>query len=65
LPPALTLLFCLAYSVTLKMATIYSTETVEFQRATGRYIPEDNTLEGKLTFLSFFVDTKIIRVQCA
>jgi hypothetical protein len=44
LPPAFTLVSCSAYSSTLKMETIYSSEmSVEFQRTTRRYIPEDST----------------------
>jgi hypothetical protein len=44
-PPACTLVSCLAYSSTLKMEAICSSETsVDFQRTTWRYIPEDRTL---------------------
>jgi hypothetical protein len=40
-----TLVSCLAYSSTLKMAATCSSETsVDFQRITWRYIPEDRTL---------------------
>jgi hypothetical protein len=43
-PPAFTLVSCSAYSSTLKMETICSSETpVDFQRTTRRYIPEDGT----------------------
>jgi hypothetical protein len=39
--------FLLAYSLTLKMEAIYSSETsVDFQRTTRRYIPEVNTLHN-------------------
>jgi hypothetical protein len=42
---AFTLISCSAYSSTLKMEAICSSETsVEFQRITQRYIPEDSTL---------------------
>jgi hypothetical protein len=38
---------CLAYSSTLKMVAICSSETsVDFQRSTRRYIPEDSTLHN-------------------
>jgi hypothetical protein len=44
-PLAFTLVSCSAYS-TLKMEVICSSEmSVGFQRTTGRYIPEDNTLQ--------------------
>jgi hypothetical protein len=42
-----TLVSCSAYSSTLKMETICSSETsVDFQRVTRRYIPEDKTLHN-------------------
>jgi hypothetical protein len=45
--PTLTLVPCSAYSVTLKMEAIYSSETsVYFQRTTWCYIPEDRTLHN-------------------
>jgi hypothetical protein len=45
LPPAFTLVSCLVYSSTLKMEATYSSKTsVDFQRTTRRYIPEDRTL---------------------
>jgi hypothetical protein len=45
------LLCCSSYSSTLKMETIFSTETsVAFHRTTRRYIPEYNTLKRRLTF---------------
>jgi hypothetical protein len=45
LPPAFTLVFCSAY-LTLKMEAIYSSEkSVDFQRTTWYYIPEDSTLD--------------------
>jgi hypothetical protein len=45
LPYAFTVLSCSAYSSTLKMEAICSSETsVGFQRTTWRYIPEDSTL---------------------
>jgi hypothetical protein len=45
-PPAFTLLSCSVYSSTLKMEAICSSETsVDFQRNTQRYIPEDNALQ--------------------
>jgi hypothetical protein len=41
------LVFCLAYSSILKMEAVCSSETsVEFQRTTRRYIPEDRTLNN-------------------
>jgi hypothetical protein len=43
--PAFTLVSCSAYSSTLKMELIFSSETsVDFQRTTRHYIPENNTL---------------------
>jgi hypothetical protein len=43
LPPAFTLVYCLAYCSTLKMEAICSSETSgDFQRTTRRYIPEDS-----------------------
>jgi hypothetical protein len=45
LPPAFTLVSCLAYSSTLKIEAICSSETSDdTQRTTRRYIPEDGTL---------------------
>jgi hypothetical protein len=45
-PPDFTLVSCSAYSSTLKMEAICSSEaTVDFQR---RYIPEDSTLHGNI-----------------
>jgi hypothetical protein len=45
LPPAFTLVSCSAYSSTLKMEAICSSETsVDFQRTTRRYIPEDSNI---------------------
>jgi hypothetical protein len=47
LPPAFTLVSCLAYSSTLKVEAICSSETsVRFQRTTRRYIPGDSTLRN-------------------
>jgi hypothetical protein len=47
LPPAFTLVSCSAYSPTLKMEAICSSEmSVNFQRTTRRYIPEDSTLHN-------------------
>jgi hypothetical protein len=47
LPPAFTLVSCLAYSI-LKKEMICSSETsVNFQRTTQRYIPEDRTLRNQ------------------
>jgi hypothetical protein len=38
----------LAYSTTLKMEAIYSSETsVDFQQTTRRYIPEDRTIHNQ------------------
>jgi hypothetical protein len=43
--PAFTLVSCSAYSLTLEMEATYSSETsVDFQRNTQPYIPEDRTL---------------------
>jgi hypothetical protein len=45
LPPPFTLVSCVAYSSTLKMkATCFPETSVDFQRTTRRYIPEDRTL---------------------
>jgi hypothetical protein len=39
------LVYCLTYSLTLKMEATYSSETsTNFQRTTRRYIPEDKNL---------------------
>jgi hypothetical protein len=47
LPPAFTLVSCLAYTLTLKMEATCSLETsVDFQRTTWCYIPEDSTLHN-------------------
>jgi hypothetical protein len=46
LPPAFTLVSCSAYSSTPKMEAICSSETVDFQWITQRYIPEDSTLHN-------------------
>jgi hypothetical protein len=49
LPPAFTLVSCSAYSSTLKMEAIWSSETtVDFQRTTRRYISEDITLHNPM-----------------
>jgi hypothetical protein len=46
-PPAFTLVSCSAYSSTLKIEAICSSETsVDFQQTTRRYIPEDSTLHN-------------------
>jgi hypothetical protein len=46
LPPAFILVSCSTYTSTLKIEAICSNETsVEFQRTTRRYIPEDSTLQ--------------------
>jgi hypothetical protein len=43
---AFTLVSCSAYASTLNMEAICSSETsVDFQRTTRRYIPEDSTLQ--------------------
>jgi hypothetical protein len=48
LPPAFMLVSCLAYSLTLKMEAIYSSEmSVDFQWTTQHYIPEDSTLRPR------------------
>jgi hypothetical protein len=50
LTPAFTPVSCSAYSLTLKMEKICSSETsVHFQRTTRRYIPEDSAF-GALLF---------------
>jgi hypothetical protein len=47
LPPAFTLVSCLAYPSIIKMEATCSAETaVDFQRTTRRYISEDRTLQG-------------------
>jgi hypothetical protein len=44
LPPAFTLVSCSAYFLTLKMEATCSSETsVDFQRTTRRFIPDDTT----------------------
>jgi hypothetical protein len=53
LPPAFMLVSCMAYSSTLKIEVICSSETsVDFQRTTRRYIPEGSTLH--YTFCSIY-----------
>jgi hypothetical protein len=45
------LVTCSTYSLTLKMEATYSSETsVDFQRITQRYIPEDRTMQGVLNW---------------
>jgi hypothetical protein len=47
LPPAFMLVCCSAYSWTLNMEAIFSSETsVDFERTTRRYIPEVSTLHN-------------------
>jgi hypothetical protein len=46
LPQAFTLVSCLAYSSTMKMEAMCSSETVDFQRIAWRHIPEDSTLHN-------------------
>jgi hypothetical protein len=47
LQPAFTLVSCSAFSFTLKMEVICSSETsIDTQRTTGRYIPEGGTLHN-------------------
>jgi hypothetical protein len=47
LPPAFTLVTCLAYFLILKMEVICSSKTsIDTQRTTRRYIPEDGTLQN-------------------
>jgi hypothetical protein len=42
------LLICLAYSSTLQMESMYSSETlVDFERSTWCYIPEDRNLSNQ------------------
>jgi hypothetical protein len=51
LPPVFTLVSCSAYSSTLKMEVICSSETlVDFLRTTRRYIPEDSSLQSRSWF---------------
>jgi hypothetical protein len=46
-PPAFTLVSCSAYSSTLKMEAIFSSETsAETRRTTRRHIPEDDSLHN-------------------
>jgi hypothetical protein len=55
LPPAFTLVYCSAYSSTLKMEAICSSETsVDFQRTTRRCVPEDSNLLLSYLFPSIF-----------
>jgi hypothetical protein len=44
LSPAFTLLSCLTYSSTLEMEAACSETSIDFQRTTCRYTPEDRTL---------------------
>jgi hypothetical protein len=61
LPPAFTLGSCSAYSSTLKMEAICSSETsVHFQRTIQRYIPENSTLQSQVQFIAF---TKYLEIQ--
>jgi hypothetical protein len=56
LPPAFTLVSCLAYSSTLKIEETWSSETsVDFQRTTWRYIREDGTLQVKSQFHNILI----------
>jgi hypothetical protein len=53
MPPAFTLVSCLAYYSTLKMDVICSSEkSVDFQWTTWQYIPEDSTHEEMFSFLN-------------
>jgi hypothetical protein len=48
---AFTMVYCLAYSWTLKMEAICSSETsVGFQRTTQLYVPEDSALQVYMPF---------------
>jgi hypothetical protein len=50
------LVYCLAYSSTLKMEAICSSETsVYFHRTTRRYMPEDRTLPLKSSQILFLL----------
>jgi hypothetical protein len=66
LATCLTLLYRLTYSSTVKMEAICSSETsVDFQRTTRRYIPEDRTLhvtysQITVTVNFFFITTLMI-----
>jgi hypothetical protein len=52
--PAFMLVSCLAYSSTLKMEAICSSDTsVDFQQFTRRYIPEDSTLYTHVACIGF------------
>jgi hypothetical protein len=61
MPPAFTLISCLACSSTLEREVTWSSETlVDFQRTTLHYIPEDRTLhnhrcENLKSYLSVYV----------
>jgi hypothetical protein len=48
LPPAFTLVSCSNYSSTLKMETCSSETSIEFQKATRHYIPEDMNLHERM-----------------
>jgi hypothetical protein len=68
LPPAFTLSSCSAYSPIVKMEATFSSETsVDIQRTTRRYIPEDRILHNHRckNFKSyiFLLDMKIYWVQ--
>jgi hypothetical protein len=59
-----TLVSCSAYSSTLKMEAICSSETsVVFQRSTRLYIPEDSTLQTKICSANIFL-LRIIPTLC-
>jgi hypothetical protein len=58
------LVSCLAYTSTLKMEAICSSETsVDFQRATRRYIPEDRTLPGHTSFCASCGESPALLLQ--
>jgi hypothetical protein len=60
LPPAFTLVSGLAYFSTLKMKAICSLKTsVDSQRTTHSYIPEDGTLQKQF----LFSDSPIVRIS--
>jgi hypothetical protein len=63
LPPAFMPVSCSAYSVTLKMEAICSSETsVDFQQTTRHYIPEYSTLQG--TFLIEWATFNFSKKDC-
>jgi hypothetical protein len=65
-PPAFTLVSGSAYSSTLKMEAICSSETsVDFQRTTWRDIAEDSTLKNGICFKGTQASLRPAQPRCA